>query len=202
MAAKGTNRWDEFLNPEALRGKLISASLYLAAYEMLRASIVDRLRDFYTFHYDETGGHPDAKYGREVLARNRSPVYASLSWLLDRAAIDQTDMVRYELLRDCRNRVAHDMAQVALHGGGSDHLTLFPVLVDLLQKIETWWILNVEIPSDEEFDGTDIDEAEIVPGPIMTIKMLLDIALGSESEAVAYLKVFREWQEGQARSGP
>ena len=201
MTSKSTQEsWEEFLNPEVLRGKLISASLYLAAFEMLKTSIVDRLRDFYTFHYDEAGGHPDPKYDQEVLSRNRSPVYASLHWLLDRAAIEQADIDIFERLKECRNRIAHEMAQVALSGGTFDHLTLFPDLVGLLRKIETWWIVNVEIPTNEEFDGKEIDEPGIIPGPIMTVKMMLDIALGSESKAGAYLKEFQSWRLRRASS--
>ena len=201
MATKITREsWEEFLNPEALRGKLISASLYLAAFEMLKTSIVDHLRDFYTFYFDDAGGHPDPKYDQDVLKRNRSPVYASLSWLLERAAIGQADIDLFETLKDCRNRIAHGMAHVALPSGTFDHLTLFPDLVGLLRKIETWWIVNVEIPTNEELDSVDIDEDGIIPGPIMTVKMLLDIALGSESEAVAYLKAFQDRQQGRVAS--
>lgn len=198
MTTRNTSEtWEEFLNPEALRGKLISASLYLAAFEMLTSSIVDRLRDFYTFHHDEAGGHPGPEYDRDVLKRNRSPVYASLSWLLERAAIGQADIDLFETLKGCRNRIAHQMAQVALPGGTFDHLTLFPDLVGLLRKIEVWWIMNVDIPTNEELDGSDIDEDGIIPGPIMTVKMLLDIALGSESEAAVYLKAFQDWQRSR-----
>src|SRR5579863_9847634 len=127
MTTKSTREaWEEFLNPESLRGKLISASLYLAAFEMLKTTIVERLRDFYTFHFDDAGGHPDPKYDQEVLKRNRSPVYASLSWLLERRAIEQADIDLFETLKDCRNRIAHGMARVALPDGTLDHLTLFP----------------------------------------------------------------------------
>jgi hypothetical protein len=204
MATNNTSEsWEEFLNPEVLRGKLISASLYLAAFEMLKGSIVNRIRDFYTFHFDEAGGHPDPKYDQEVLSRNRSTVYASISWLIERNAIDQSDVETFERLKDCRNRIAHEMAQLALPGGTFDHLTLFPDLVALLRKVETWWIVNVEIPTNEDFDGMEIDEAGIIPGPIMTVRMMLDIALGSEAEATAYLSAFRERRQGPAsEKGP
>jgi hypothetical protein len=198
MAMNDTNgAWEEFLNPEVLRGKLISASLYLAAFKMLKDSIVDRLRDFYTFHFDEAGGHPDREYDLDVLSRNRSPVHASMSWLIERNAIDQSDIETFEKLKACRNRIAHEMAQLALPGGTYDHLTLFADLVALLRKVETWWIVNVEIPTNEDFAGMDIDEAGIIPGRIMTVRMMLDIALGSEAEAAAYLSAFRERHKTQ-----
>ncbi len=37
---------EKFLNPDTLRGNLIAASRFLAAYETLRASIMDQIRGF------------------------------------------------------------------------------------------------------------------------------------------------------------
>ncbi len=59
-------------------------------------------------------------------------------------------------------------------------------MVGLLHKIEVWWIANVEIPTDPDFDGREIDEDGIVSGPIMTIKLLLEIALGDEKKSRYY----------------
>ena len=63
-------------------------------------------------------------------------------------------------------------------------------IIELLCKIEKWWILNVEIPTNPDFDGKEIDEDGIVPGPIMTLRLLPDIALGSEEESNFYYKEF------------
>ncbi len=78
---------------------------------------------------------------------------------------------------------------------------MFPDLITLLKKVETWWILNVEIPTNEDFDGAEIDEAEVIPGRIMTLRTMLDVALGSEAEANAYLKALGE-QRQAATSDP
>jgi hypothetical protein len=197
MAKNGVDQsWEEFLTPEILRNKLISASLYLAAFEMLKDSVVGRLRSFYTFGYDKNGDRIDPQYEQRVLNRNRSTLYASLSWLAESGAIDQDDLGTFENLKECRNQIAHDMPQLVLAGSGFEYPALFPDLIALLQKIETWWILNVEIPTNEDFDGEEIDEAGIIPGPVMTVKMMLDIALGSEAEANAYLKALRERRQG------
>lgn len=199
MAENGVDeRWEEFLNPAILRSKLISASIYLAAFQMLKDSIVDRLKSFYTFGFDENGDRVDPQYEHEVLGRNRSTLYASLSWLAERGVIEQIDLDTFEKLKACRNDIAHNMPQLALPGSESAHLALFPDLITLLNKVETWWILNVEIPTNEDFDGAEIDGKGIVPGSIMTVKMMLDIAMGSEAEASAYLKAFRERRHGPA----
>ena len=39
---------EDFLNPEILRPKLIVASIYITAFELLKSTIVERIRSFYT----------------------------------------------------------------------------------------------------------------------------------------------------------
>ena len=135
------------------------------------------------------------RYEAEVLSRDKSRVYASLKWLLDRGAIDQADIDQFERLKLCRNKLAHDLASVSL-GTATEHLTLFPPMVELLSKVESWWIVNVEIPTNEDFDGVEIDEAGIVPGRVMTVRVMADLALGSDKEATAYLDYFKKHHGG------
>ncbi len=74
----------------------------------------------------------------------------------------------------------------------SDYVEDFPKLLALLRKIEIWWIVNVEIATDEDLLAKDIDEDGIVPGPICAVSIMLDVALGSDEEANHYIKAFRE----------
>jgi len=39
--------WEEFLNPEVMRPRLIAASIYIAGFEALKDSIVGRIREFF-----------------------------------------------------------------------------------------------------------------------------------------------------------
>ena len=49
------NRWEEFLDPEKLRGKLITSALFIVSYELLEDSIKGRIKDFFSFGFNETG---------------------------------------------------------------------------------------------------------------------------------------------------
>ncbi len=80
MDEKLRHSWERFLNPETLRSNLIVSAIFLSAYEILRQSIIERIRDFYTTGFDSSGMIVDVKYETEVLTKNRSPVYASLVW--------------------------------------------------------------------------------------------------------------------------
>ena len=63
-------------------------------------------------------------------------------------------------------------------------------MLALLRKIEVWWITNVEIPVNPDFDGNDVDEDEITPGPVIAMRLLLDIALGDREQSRYYLTEF------------
>ncbi len=175
--------WERFLNPETLRTNLIVASLFITAFEMLKDCIIDRIKDFFTSGFNQNGWVVDEKYNTEVLSRNQSQLYASLDWLKDMDVIDKQDIKRFDKMRQCRNELAHEIANFISRGSKIDPLPLFSEISYLLFKIEKWWIINVEIPTNPEFDDKHIEEDGIVPGRIMTLRLLMDIALGTEEES-------------------
>jgi len=182
--------WERFLNPEVLRTNLIVASLFITAFEMLKDSIIERAKEFFINGFNEDGWIVDEKYKTEVLALNKSPLYASLEWLKNLKAINEKDIKKFDEIKSCRNELAHEITDFISKGIKNDPLPLFGQMTDLLYKIEKWWIVNVEIPTNPDFDGKEIDENEIMPGRIMTLRLLADIALGSEEESRYYYKEF------------
>jgi hypothetical protein len=197
-----TDKWIEFLTPEVLRNRLISASIYLAAFELLKDSIIDHPRSFFTSGFDINGPIVGPQYEEEILTRNGSPLYASLSWLQEFGVLDDNDLAVFENLKNVRNTVAHEMHQLASGGAPSKHVAELPKLVALLRKIEIWWIVNVEIPTNPDFDdATDVDEDGILPGPVMAVSLMVDVALGSEEEANRYVRAFREERERRENGG-
>jgi|WetSurMetagenome_2_1015567.scaffolds.fasta_scaffold848527_2 hypothetical protein len=48
---------------------------------------------------------------------------------------------------------------------------------DCSKKIEVWWILNFEIPSNPDFDGVEVDPKEIMPGRVVALDHLISIVL-------------------------
>lgn len=189
--------WEEFLNPSVMRPRLLSASIFIAGFEALKDAIVDRIRDFFWTGFDKSGGKIDPKYRSEVLDLKRSPVYASLEWLKGMDAINDADMLAFDRVKACRNTLAHNLlSTLCSEGLPSDFEKNFTEMVSLLRKVEVWWITNVEIPTNPDFDGVDIDEDGIVPGPIMFIQLLSDIALGDEEKSEFYYNEFRKHGEG------
>jgi len=194
MDPKVKRSWEEFLNPEILRSRLIAASIYIAGFEALKDAVIDRIQGFFWTGFDASGAKIDPKYQSDVLARNKSPVYASLDWLMEMDAIDGADIESFTQVKECRNTLAHKLlSTLNADGLPEDFDECFNQLVELLRKVEVWWITNVEIPTNPDFDCVDVDEADIVPGPIVIIQLLLDIAHGGED---IYFQEFRKRSEG------
>lgn len=193
MDPKVSRSWKEFLNPEVTRPRLIATSIYIAGFEVLKDSIVGRIRDFFWTSFDESGEKIDPKYHADVLSRNKSPVYASLEWLKDMEAITGADVAVFDRIKACRNILAHRLfSAIGSEGLPDDFEQCFTDMVALLRKIEVWWITNVEIPTNPDFDGREVDANGIVPGAIMSMQLLMDIALGDEERSRFYHDKFRE----------
>lgn len=84
-----------------------------------------------------------------------------------------------------------------MSGETTDHVTRFADVVSLLRKIETWWIVNVEIPINPDYDGQEIDEAGIVPGPVLSLQMLIEVASGN-TELLNHYRNASESRSGEA----
>ncbi len=51
-----------------------------------------------------------------------------------------------------------------------------------------------------EFDGKEINEEEIVPRQLISLKLMFDIALGSHAEARFYYEKFKEEADKREKS--
>jgi hypothetical protein len=158
------DKWERFLDPDIVRPSLFLATMFITAFEILQDSIVDDLRGFYTTGFDENGLIVDSEYKSRVLSKNRSPLYASLQWLRENDAINDEDLANFERLKKTRNLLAHELFGVVSGQVESSHEAQFDVLVALLRKIGVWWVVNVEMPINPDFDEQEIDEEGIVPG--------------------------------------
>lgn len=181
MDEKIQEHWENFLNPAILKQRLIIGSLYIAAFEVLKTSIISIIKEFFT-HWDDV----DPKYQSHVLSKDRSPLYASLAWLKEMNAIGDDDIAVFNQVKAFRNQIAHEMIRMVAEEFPPYWEERFASLISLVDKIEHWWIINVEIATDPDLVGHEIDEEGIIPGPVAWLKIMFDVALGNEEEASYY----------------
>jgi len=174
-------RYKKFFDPKILKKRLILISIYIAAFEILKDSIVKQIQGFYVALPES---HPESleeeilsRYKDEVLSKHKSPVYASLEWLKESQAITDDDIEKFNRIKKCRNLLAHETVEIAIEGFSSDFEERFDDMIELLEKIENWWIINVDIPSNSDFDGKEINESDVASGKVMILKTMIDISL-------------------------
>jgi hypothetical protein len=185
--------WEKFLNPEALQGNLITASIFLAAYEILRASIIDRIRDFFTRGFDENGLIINESYRNEVLSLDRSPLRASLLWLKESSAIGNAEIELVNAIREHRNELAHDLPKFIATADAEINIRLLGSIYDLVTQIDRWWIQEVEIPINSDFDGQEVNNKDIQSGNMLFLQIMIRTVTGEDFSAM--------WNEFQKQSG-
>ena len=191
-----TNKqWEAFLTPEITHERLITSSLFITAFELLKESIVGRIKDFYSNSLIPDNDDLSVEYQERVLSKSKSPVYASLAWLKESEAIDSSDIESFERLKKIRNELAHELPNIVL---GEKELSLKAHLeeaLNLLIKIEVWWVVNFELAINPEFDDKEIDEGEIVAGPVLMMQIMLEVISGNRD-------LLEHYRQGSPKKGP
>lgn len=182
--------WERVLHPETLKTNIITASIFSMAFEMLKDSIIEKIEGFFTDGFNENGMIISPEYKEKVLTLNRSPLYASLKWLQSMNAIDDKDIERFEHIKRCRNTLAHEMLTFASSGVEFDVIEVLEEMIGILRKIEIWWFENLEMAIDPEAYSEDLDLEQVILGPVWSLQMLIDVALGTEDEARKYYDHF------------
>ncbi|MDR9964198.1 hypothetical protein KIF59_23470 [Enterobacter cloacae subsp. cloacae] len=76
-----------------MKERVISYSIFIASFELLKEIVIGKLERFYL-----SFGNEDefVEYREKVLDRNKSRLYASISWLTEHNALDKCDIETIE----------------------------------------------------------------------------------------------------------
>ncbi len=191
------DQWGEFLNPGVLKRRILTAGIFLAAYEMLKASIIERPKEFFAQDWSAAKGWQCSDYYREVVL-SKDPkgkadaLRSSIAWLLEVGALSEEDVSDFRTLTDARNQFAHELSAVATGTNSPDFEALFPILRQMLASLERWWIVNVEMELEEDWNAEDLNVDEILPGRLITLDVMSNTAIGDEEAAWRFYNDFLE----------
>jgi hypothetical protein len=169
MDQEYARRLTYLLSKDVLKQNLAKAGLFALAYELLKNSIVERPKGFFTL------GSSDDHYRKEVLSKHASPLIASCLWFQENGAITAEEAAEVLQFRDHRNHIAHELPNVLLDPKSQVDEAKLVRLFQLLCKIDRWWISEVEIPANPDFDGEEISPSEIRSGSMEFISYLIGV---------------------------
>lgn len=203
MMVDARQSWAEFLNPDMVRLKFISAGLFMVAHETLIDSITRHPLAFFSDHWTREGMKPGQSYADKVLALDpkgkEHPLRASIAWLRAIDAIDADDEKVVHAATDHRNTVAHELMNLMGGKAAPDYLEAFAPVYALIAKIERWWIVNFHMEICQEEQPADVDVEDIIPGPILALQMLAEVAMTDGDPAWELHRMFeRVWKDPTA----
>lgn len=152
---------------EILRKNTLAASVFSMAYEILKNIIIERIKDFLSNEYD---------YKKEVLSLDKKgrDLPASLKWLKKMNAINDEDIESFGNIKGCRNFLVHETFRfISENISNFDVNEKFEEKVNLLRKIDRWWIVIME-------DNDDLEQNQIKPGSVILFQILLAAAIRPE----------------------
>ena len=169
-------RLEAKLAPETMGGALIRAGAILAAYELVKSTILDGPLGFLAFNWDENGNPvPDASYETEVLARGSNKWNGSCAWLVHMRAITDEQVADLEDIRDHRGEVAHELARLLVDPDAEVRLDMLVQLRDIMRSLDRFFgSITVDINADHD-DG-DVDYDAIRSGSGLVIDYLSNLA--------------------------
>lgn len=160
-------------DPRLIRRALVQASFLLAAWEILKSSVIDRTRSFFHVEYRDGAWVVGEDYETDVLALARHPFEASLRWLARMGAISQADIPRVQRIRRHRNEVAHELPMYAIGWGVEIDTELLVLTRHYVFKVSNFWA-RLEFEGDPDVPP-DTDFSTAKSGGVVLLDHMLEI---------------------------
>jgi hypothetical protein len=192
-------RLENVLNPVRLNFNLKIISVYIAVYESIKDTMVTNVKYFYCFGFKD-GKEIFEGYEENVLSKVKSKknkvIKATLKWFVDMEAITDEDCKTFEHITDMRNKLAHEMAETIFEGIDNEVIILFHKMIALYEKVEKWWIKEIEIPINVDITQAQyktIDWENTSSVRLTMLKIMSDVAINDSGEYLKeYIKVKNE----------
>ena len=175
---QATDGWAKFLDADTLKNNLVGSAMYIVSFEIMRNSILDHLRGYYTRGYSDGKRVFSERYKSEVLALHKSPLTASLLWFKKNGVVDDDDIDAVDRIREHRNLLAHELPKIITDCDYEIDFSLYTNIQEIVAKIDRWWVREVEIPTNPDMDHLDADsipDLEITSGNMVFLHLLQQI---------------------------
>lgn len=179
------DNWNNILNEDILKSNINFAALFVLNFECLKDYIITQPRDFYSDVAIKDGKlccEETEEYKKEVRLLEKNIENASLRWFMNADAITEEDYNLYQKLRERRNDVTHELLKNLNNGFNETDAKLYVKLLELYQKIDKWWINEIEIPISGEVLPDEHDPELVLGGQAMILSIINDIIFDNNKE--------------------
>lgn len=107
---------------------------------------------------------------------------ASLKWFMDAEAITQEDYDIYQNIRKRRNDIIHELLKILNVGFGEEDAQLFADMLRIYNKLDKWWINEIEIPTSADDIPKDYDRDGVCGGQALMLLIINEIVFGNERD--------------------
>jgi hypothetical protein len=172
-------RLERKLNQTAARNTLLRAAALLIGWELIQSDVIDKVRDFFTFGFNESGPVVDRKYRERVTSRAPRLFDASVQWLVEANALTVDQASRLKDLRGYRNSVAHELAKYLVDPDLDIDLSKLEAMRDVVGSLGRFWG-QIEVDTNPDFDGQDVEPQDIKSGYMLLFDFVISACLGDE----------------------
>lgn len=178
------DKWKNILDENILKYNVSFAAIFVLNYECLKDYIINQVRDFYSdngkWDGDNYISEETAKYKKEVRALDKNIENASLKWFLQLDVITVDDFEKYQVIRKRRNDITHKLLKNLNDGFTENDNKLFGDMLEIYNKIDKWWINEIEIPITGNDIPEDYDRNEVCGAQAMILSIINFIVLGNK----------------------
>lgn len=180
------DNWKNILDENILKTNINFAAVFVMNYECLKEFVIEQVRDFYSEHFYMDGDRivceESNAYKEKVRALDKNLENASLKWFMDAEAITQEDYDRYQIIRKKSNDITHKLLKNLNEGFGEEDVQLFGDMMRIYNKLDKWWINEIEIPTSADDIPEDYDRNGVCGGQALILSIINEIIFGNEGD--------------------
>lgn len=186
------NEWlDNVVDKNTLQDTLTFTSIFIAVYEHMVDYVESNIKDFLNEIAVEDGkiiSKKSKEYKSEIENKivdekgNKDKIKASFQWLVSHGAITSEEYERFLVLKDIRNKYAHELTDIIYKGVDKSEIPLLFEMHSLYSKITRWFFLQIEVPlmGDEMLEDADTDKITNVAN--FLFRIMFDVLYEGKSE--------------------
>lgn len=188
------DNWKNILDEDILKTNINFAAVFVMNYECLKEFVIERIRGFYSEHFclndNRIVCEESDTYKEKVRALDKNLENASLKWLIDAGTITKEDYNTYQKIRRRRNDITHQLLKNLNVGFGKEDAQLFADMFRIYNKLDKWWINEIEISILGDDIPEDYDRDGVCGGQALILSIINEIVFGNPGDK--YKKLLNE----------